>query len=90
MIHGIVRSPCWYFDITPSGRLTNRFSNDIGIMDNLLAFVLTEVVEGPIVCLVMVINIFQINIFFIIPGGIFIVLVIGFYFYCKRAIVSVK
>ena len=42
MIHGLVRSPCWYFDITPSGRLTNRFSNDLGIMDNMVAFVLTE------------------------------------------------
>ena len=42
MIHGLVRSPSWYFDITPTGRLNNKFSNDMGILDNMLAFVLTD------------------------------------------------
>ncbi len=42
MIHGVVRSPSWYFDVTPTGRLNNKFSNDLGIMDNMLAFVLTD------------------------------------------------
>ena len=36
MVHGIIRSPSSYFDITPSGRLNNRFSNDLGLMDYVL------------------------------------------------------
>ena len=58
MIHGLVRSPCSYFDITPTGRLNNKFSNDLGIMDNMLAYVLTDSLEGPIICLVLIINVF--------------------------------
>jgi len=42
MINGIVRSPCDFFDSTPSGRLTNKFSNDLGILDNTLAFAMCD------------------------------------------------
>jgi hypothetical protein len=37
MVNGIVRSPGSFFDITPSGLLINKFSNDLGILDNSLA-----------------------------------------------------
>ena len=90
MMHSLVRSPSWYFDITPSGTLTNRFSNDLGIMDNMVAFVLTESIEGPIVSLVMIANVFQINVYFIAPGVIYIVFVVVFYLFCKRVIVNTK
>ena len=33
MLIGLIRSPLSYFDITPSGQLTNRFSNDLGALD---------------------------------------------------------
>lgn len=38
MIYSLVRSHSYYFDITPVGRLTNKFSNDIGILDNVIIF----------------------------------------------------
>ncbi len=44
MIHGLVRSQSFYFDITPTGRLNNKFSNDLGILDNILGFVLVDAV----------------------------------------------
>jgi len=44
MIHGLVRCPSSYFDITPSGRLINKFSNDLGILDNTLAFVIIDTI----------------------------------------------
>ena len=37
MVMGIVRSPLSYFDVTPSGQITNKFSNDLGILDNEVA-----------------------------------------------------
>jgi ABC-type multidrug transport system fused ATPase/permease subunit len=61
MIHGLVRCPSSYFDTTPSGRLINKFSNDLGILDNTLAFVIIDTVQGPIISIIMLINIFQID-----------------------------
>ena len=90
MIHGLVRSPCSYFDITPSGRLNNKFSNDLGIMDNLLAFFLLDSIEGIITCLILIANVFSINFYFLIPGILNIIFVVGFYLYCKKAIILIK
>lgn len=90
MIHGVVRSPSWYFDVTPTGRLNNKFSNDLGIMDNMLAFVLTDAIEGPIITIILFVNVFTINLFFLIPGVINIIFIIYYFNYCKWVIVAVK
>ena len=57
MIQSIMRTPCSYFDMTPSGRLVNKFSNDLGLMDSLMAFVFVDAFEGPIISIIMLINI---------------------------------
>ena len=90
MMHGLVRSPASYFDITPSGRLSNNFSNDLGILDNMVAFIFTDCIEGPIISIVMIANVFQINLFFLIPGFIYIVFLVLYFSYCKQAIVACK
>lgn len=64
MIHGMVRCPSSYFDTTPTGILINKFSNDLGILDNTMSFVFTDMIEGPVICLVMFVNIFEINLLF--------------------------
>lgn len=83
MIHSLVRSPSSYFDITPTGQLNNKFSNDLGIMDGMLAQILKDSLEGPIFCLIMLLNVFSINLYFLIPGVLNIVFVVWFYLYCK-------
>ena len=90
MIHGLVRSPSFYFDITPTGRLNNKFSNDLGIMDNMLAFILKDSIEGPIVTIILLVNIFTINLYFLIPGILNIIFIVLFYLYCKQAIILLK
>ena len=42
MIQAIVRSPSKFFDKTPSGTLINKFSNDLGIIDNTMVFGLID------------------------------------------------
>ena len=90
MIESLIRSPSSFFDVTPSGRLVNNFSNDLGIMDNLLPFVLVESIEGPIIASAMALNVFQINVWFIPLGMIIIYFLIRFYSYCKDVIVNTK
>lgn len=87
MIHGLVRCPSSYFDTTPTGRLINKFSNDLGILDNTLAFVMMDTVEGPIIGIIMVVNIFEINLLFIPPGLINIAFIIFYFMFCKKTIV---
>ena len=40
MIRSIVRSPSSFFDLTPSGVLMNKLSNDLGTIDNNLYYAL--------------------------------------------------
>jgi len=42
MISGIVHSPCEFFDVTSSGMIINKFSSDLGILDNSLSINLME------------------------------------------------
>ena len=90
MIHGLVRSPSFYFDITPTGRLNNKFSNDLGIMDSMLSEVFTDSLEGSITTLILIANVFSINLYFLIPGILNIAFIVAIFFYCKNVIIAVK
>ena len=87
MIHGLVGSPSAFFDVTPAGQLTNKFSNDLGILDNSLGFCFVDLVEGIVLCLTIFVNAFSIDLFFIIPGVLCFVFLIAFFFFCKQAII---
>ena len=90
MIESIVRCPGKFFDTTPSGILINKFSNDLGILDNTMIFGLVDAMEGPIIILVAVINICQINLYFIIAGVILLVVAITYFIYARSAIMACK
>ena len=90
MVLGLVRSPSWYFDVTPSGDIINKFSNDLGILDSNLNFVLMDSIEGPIICLILLSNIFSIDLFFLIPGVINIVFLVFYFMFCKGVIRASK
>lgn len=43
MLISLLRSPSEYFDKTPTARLINRFSNDLGVMDTAIAFTMIDI-----------------------------------------------
>ena len=88
MIHSVVRSHSYFFDMTPSGRLTNKFSNDLGILDNILSFTFIDAIEGPIISIILIINVFQINVYFIPLGIVNILFIVVLFLICKKAIVN--
>ena len=45
MLSAVLKAPVLFFDTNPVGRIINRFSRDIGIMDELLPDVFLEAVE---------------------------------------------
>ena len=90
MIHGIIRSHSSYFDITPTGHLNNKFSNDMGLLDNILSFMMTQSIERAVSSIVLLLNILSINPYFIFPGIINIIFIILYFKYCKNAIITAK
>ena len=90
MIKSIVRSPCSYFDSTPSGVILNRLANDLGTIDNNLFYSLTESIEGQVAALSAIANIIQINWEFVVPSAIISVIIIVFFVYAKPAYSACK
>jgi ATP-binding cassette subfamily C (CFTR/MRP) protein 1 len=90
MVFGLLRSPCSFFDTTPSGQLSNKFSNDLGIIDNTMAFTMVDAIEGPTVALTLLIGVFAIDLLFIVPGVLSVIFLLVFFTYCKDAIVLAK
>lgn len=90
MITSLSRSPCSYFDVTPTGRLNSRFSNDMGVIDNALTFSLTDSIQAPIVICILLANVVSINKFFLAPGITNFVVLIAFFMYSKHTIIASK
>ena len=90
MINGIVRSPGSFFDTTPSGMLINKFSNDLGILDNSLSSSMIDMFEGPALSLVALVNICQIDLFFIPPTIVILICVFLFFSYARPAIIQCR
>lgn len=90
MINAIVRSPGSFFDVTPSGLLTNKFSNDLGIIDNVLIMAMIDGFEGPLVLLSAIVNICQIDVFILIPATIVLILALALFFYSRPVIIGSK
>eukprot|EP00330_Aristerostoma_sp_ATCC50986_P004972 CAMPEP_0114597136 /NCGR_PEP_ID=MMETSP0125-20121206/19377_1 /TAXON_ID=485358 ORGANISM="Aristerostoma sp., Strain ATCC 50986" /NCGR_SAMPLE_ID=MMETSP0125 /ASSEMBLY_ACC=CAM_ASM_000245 /LENGTH=70 /DNA_ID=CAMNT_0001801307 /DNA_START=53 /DNA_END=265 /DNA_ORIENTATION=+ len=46
MLDKLIKSPASFFDTNPVGRILNRFSNDVGVLDYFLPVALQVNVEG--------------------------------------------
>lgn len=84
LLSSIVRAPMHFFDTTPLGRIMNRFSKDIDVLDNYIQFILRLVLNNTlqVVATLVIISIkTPIFLAFVIP---FIIL----YFFIQRFYVA--
>ena len=90
MIESVIRCPGRFFDIHPSGILVNKFSTDLGIIDNNLIYGLYEAVEGPFMIVIALVNLCEINPYFLIPTSVIAAVAIIFFLYARPVILSCK
>jgi ATP-binding cassette, subfamily C (CFTR/MRP), member 1 len=46
MLHQLIRAPLHFFDMTPLGRITNRFSSDMDVVDVTVPLSLRQVISS--------------------------------------------
>ena len=74
MLSAVLRAPVLFFDTNPVGRILNRFSRDIGIMDGLLPDVSLDAVQLVLFCIGAVVLPSILNPWIILPALPLIVL----------------
>lgn len=90
MIKSLLKAKVSYFDINPVGRILNRSSNDINIIDQSIIFAIIDMVEGLTLLLSICINVFTITPIFIAPCIILVGIIFIMYLTIKPIIVGFK
>ena len=68
MLAAVLKAPVLFFDTNPVGRVLNRFSRDIGIMDELLPDVFLETLQLVLFCIGSVVLPSVLNFWVILPA----------------------
>lgn len=79
MFHGISRASMYFFNTNPSGRILNRFSKDMGQVDEILPGVMVDVIQIFLSLAGIIVVVAVVNYWFMIPT-----IIIGILFYFMR------
>ena len=85
-----IRGPISFFDVTRTGILTNKFTTDLGVLDNSLVIAFIDAVEGPILVSIAIGNMIHIDPWFAIPTGVLAIIIILFFIYARPAFIACK
>lgn len=77
MFRGITRASMYFFNTNPSGRILNRFSKDMGQIDEILPSVMMDVIQIFLSLLGIVVVVAVVNPLFLIPT---LILAVIFYY----------
>nr|CAD7267161.1 unnamed protein product [Timema shepardi] len=81
MFENILRSKMRFFDTNPSGRILNRFSKDMGSVDELLPRALIDTIQILLVMLGILAMILVVNYIMIVP-----MIIVGIVFFAMRVV----
>lgn len=76
MLQKLTLNKAEFFDKNPVGRILNRFSNDMGVIDNVIPATLMDVYEGLGYSAQLQVTAFVFNPYLIIPGACMIILLL--------------
>ena len=82
MLLAVLKAPVFFFDTNPSGRILNRFSRDIGIMDELLPDVFVDSTQLILFCIGSVVLLSVLNPWILVGATplIAVFILIGYYY----------
>jgi ABC-type multidrug transport system fused ATPase/permease subunit len=69
MLERLMRAPMWYFDTTPLGRIVNRFSKDIDLVDSAIPNLMRFTINAFFLSLVLVLLVRIIRTFILYQRG---------------------
>ncbi|KAJ8980199.1 hypothetical protein NQ317_003764 [Molorchus minor] len=81
MFNNVLRAPMRFFDVNPSGRILNRFSNDMGVIDELLPRATLDALQVFLVMSGILMIVFIVSPMMIAPAAL-----LGVLFYYLRVI----
>lgn len=79
MFRGVTRASMYFFNTNPSGRILNRFSKDMGQVDEILPSVMIDVIQIFLQLFGIVVVVAIVNVYFLLPT-----VVMGVIFYFLR------
>ncbi|CAK58832.1 unnamed protein product (macronuclear) [Paramecium tetraurelia] len=86
MLKSLTLAPISYFDVNPSGRILNRFSNDLSLCDNLTNYVSLDVLEIIGNFLFSLITLAILQPYFLIMAAFIIIIDVYQFNYAKKII----
>ncbi|CAH3153888.1 unnamed protein product [Pocillopora meandrina] len=87
MLTSLLKTPVSFFDVNPAGRILNRFAKDVGCMDEVLPYVLSESVQYAMFTISILVLISVVNVWIIGASVPFTVLSL---YVSKRYIITAR
>ena len=88
ILRRVMRAVVEFYDTNPSGRILNRFSNDMGVLDRFILSVSNDVIDAAVFFFAIFITIWIVVPWLLIPGFALFVFYYGLVRFVKRAIVQ--
>ncbi len=90
MVACLSRGTLGYFDSIPIGRIINRTSSDISVLDQSFGFAFIDMVESVVLMLSIMVNVFTITPVFIAPCIVLVLINLVLYIALKPIIIAYK
>lgn len=90
MLDTIIHAPVRFFDINPSGRILNRFTKDIGFMDEQIPLYFHKCIHDASFVFSTLIAVCIVQVVLIIPIGLFVCSILALRYYFLKASRQIK
>ena len=88
ILYRVIRAKTEFFDTNPAGRILNRFSNDVGVLDRYLMMVSSDCVDAIFYFAALFVTLWIVTPLLLIPGAVLVIFVLLLVKLVKKAIIQ--